>query len=141
MLNSGKDKQKRKKDKSNLKTALNDSAKLKSTKTHLQIQEERTKQAFLENEAAEKETERKMKKSWTEDDSESVENLTEKVKRELELSDHLDRTLFSTTETSSSGIGDSASLESGLEDLSQQIVDKLLVKICKDGINYNIKQC
>ena len=141
MLNSGKDKQKRKKDKSNLKTALNDSAKLKSTKTHLQIQEERTKQAFLENEAAEKETERKMKKSWTEDDSESVENLTEKVKRELELSDHLDRTLFSTTETSSSGIGDCAGLESGLEDLSQQIVDKLLVKICKDGINYNIKQC
>ena len=114
---------------------------MKSTKNLLQIQEERTKQAFLENEAAEKETERKMKKSWTEDDSESVENLTEKVKRELELSDHLDRTLFSTTETSSSGIGDSASLESGLEDLSQQIVDKLLVKICKDGINYNIKQC
>ena len=141
MLNSGKDKQKRKKDKSNLKTGLNDSAKLKSTKTHLQIQEERTKQAFLENEAAEKETERKMKKLWTEDDSGSVENLTEKVKRELELSDHLDRTLFSTAETSSFGIGDSASLESGLEDLSQQIVDKLLVKICKDGINYNIKQC
>ena len=106
---------------------------MKSTKTHLQIQEERTKQAFLENEAAEKETERKMKKSWTDDDSESVENHTEKVKRELELSDHLDRTLFSTTETSSSGIGDCASLEFGLEDLSQQIVDRLLVKICKDG--------
>jgi hypothetical protein len=66
-----------------------------------------------------------MKKTWTEDDSESVENLTEKVKQELELSDHLDRTLFNTTDTSS--------LECGLGDLSQQIVDKLLVKICKDG--------
>ena len=106
---------------------------MQSTKSHLQIQEERTKQAFLENEEAEKETERKMKNSWTEDDSESVENLTEKVRRELELSDHLDRTLFSTTETSSSGIGDCACLEFGLDDLSQQIVDRLLVKICKDG--------
>ena len=74
-----------------------------------------------------------MKKPWTEDNSESVENLTEKVKRELELSDHLDRTLFSTTDTSSSGIGDYEGLESGIEDLSQQIVDKLLVKIWKDG--------
>ena len=76
---------------------------LLETKNHLQIQEERTKLAFLENEAAEKETEIKLKQSWTADDeignesvesSESVENLTEKVNRELELSDHLDRTLF-----------------------------------------------
>eukprot|EP00092_Neocalanus_flemingeri_P013922 GFUD01015018.1.p1 GENE.GFUD01015018.1~~GFUD01015018.1.p1 ORF type:complete len:813 (+),score=297.49 GFUD01015018.1:699-3137(+) len=109
-------------------------------KNYLQIQEERTKQAFLENEAAEKETEIKLKQAWSRDDeteteymSESVENLTEKVKRELELSDHLDRTLFSAGDTSSSGIGECASVESGLDDLSQQIVDRLLVKICRDG--------
>ena len=99
-------------------------SKLNATKNQLQIQEERTKQAFLENEAAEKETERKLRHSWTESDGGSVENLTEKVKRELELSDHLDRTLFSVPDTG---------VEPGLDDLSQHIVDKLLLKICNDG--------
>jgi len=117
-----------------------DSLEIVNRKKYLQIQEERTKLAFLENEAAEKETEMKLKKVWTSEDeieeesiSESVENLTEKVKKELELSDRLDQTLFSVGETSSSGIGDCASLDCGLEDLSQQIVDKLLLKICQDG--------
>ena len=101
--------------------------KLTVSKNQLQIQEERTKQAFLENEAAEKETERKLRYSWTEGDCESVENLTEKVKRELELSDHLDQTLLSVSGTGSSGVDEC------VDDLSQQIVDKLLVRICKDG--------
>jgi len=103
--------------------------KLTVSKSQLQIQEERTKQAFLENEAAEKETERKLRYSWTEGDCESVENLTEKVKRELELSDHLDQTLLSVSGTGSSGVDEC------VDDLSQQIVDKLLVRICKDGNN------
>ena len=78
-----------------------DSLEIVNRKKYLQIQEERTKLAFLENEAAEKETEMKLKKVWTSEDeieeesiSESVENLTEKVKKELELSDRLDQTLF-----------------------------------------------
>ena len=84
-----------------MKTDKTDSTELDERKNHLKIQEERIKLAILENEAAEKETEIKLKRSWTADDeienesiTESVENLTEKVKRELELSDHLDRTLF-----------------------------------------------
>ena len=41
--------------------------------------------------------------------------------------------VVSAGDTSSSGIGDCASLDIGLDDLSQQIVDRLLVKICQDG--------
>ena len=108
-------------------TTKDNESKLTVTKNQLQIQEERTKQAFLENEAAEKETERKLRYSWAEGDCESVENLTEKVKRELELSDHLDQTLLSVSGTASSGVDDC------VDNLSQQIVDKLLVRICKDG--------
>ena len=80
------------------------------------LQEQRTQQAFLENEAAERETERKLAKAKAnkveeeeteeeedEDDEEelvdlvkceSMENLTKQVKRELELSDQLDKSLL-----------------------------------------------
>ena len=77
-----------------------------------QFQEQRTQQAFLENEAAERETERKLAKAKakvveeeeTEEEEEdeeeelvkceSMENLTKQVKRELELSDRLDKSLL-----------------------------------------------
>ena len=83
-----------------------------------QFQEQRTQQAFLENEAAERETERKLAKAKakvveeeeTEEETEeeeeeedeeeelvkceSMENLTKQVKRELELSDRLDKSLL-----------------------------------------------
>ena len=82
-----------------------------------QLQEQRTQQAFLENEAAERETERKLAKAKakvveeeTEEETEeeeeeedeeeelvkceSMENLTKQVKRELELSDRLDKSLL-----------------------------------------------
>ena len=78
------------------------------------LQEQRTQQAFLENEAAERETERKLAKAKankveeeeTEEEEEdeeelvdlvkceSMENLTKQVKRELELSDRLDKSLL-----------------------------------------------
>jgi hypothetical protein len=84
-------------------------------------QEQRTQQAFLEVEAAERETERRLRTAWPEDevglirsvrkrtqwlqeteDEEagagrmegSVERLSQQVERELELSDRLDRELL-----------------------------------------------
>ena len=86
----------------------------------LLLQEQRTEQAFLENKAAEKKTRQSLKKksqdyiepSSDEEDFEmdnvsnvstdgdnllrvgSVETLTRKVKRELELSDKLDKSLL-----------------------------------------------
>jgi len=94
----------------------------------LQLQEERTKLAFLENEAAEKETERKLGHSISEDIGNSVDTLAEHVKKELDLSDQLDQQLSGTPDDEMS-----ISLESGLNDLSNQIVERLLSKFSVDG--------
>ena len=139
------------------------------------LQEQRTQQAFLENEAAERETERKLAKAKankveeeeTEEEEEedeeelvdlvkceSMENLTKQVKRELELSDRLDKSLLrfllhsffkiciviitviicpthSERDNQSSVLGDS--LDYGLDDLSQHIVERLLARIQDNG--------
>ena len=144
------------------------------------LQEQRTQQAFLENEAAERETERKLAKAKankveeeeTEEEEEedeeelvdlvkceSMENLTKQVKRELELSDRLDKSLLrfllhsffiiciliilrrkitviicpthSERDNQSSVLGDS--LDYGLDELSQHIVERLLARIQDDG--------
>lgn len=100
----------------------------------LEVQEHRTQIAFLENEEAERETERRLRSSWTSEEEtededlvpcESVENLTERVKRELELSDRLDRSLVTDR--------DNLSLDCGLENLSDHIVESLLVRIRQEG--------
>ena len=139
------------------------------------LQEQRTQQAFLENEAAERETERKLAKAKankveeeeTEEEEEdeeelvdlvkceSMENLTKQVKRELELSDRLDKSLLrfllhsffitciliilrcnhlpphSERDNQSSVLGDS--LDYGLDELSQHIVERLLARIQDNG--------
>ena len=109
----------------------------------LQLQEERTKLAFLENEAAERETERKLGHSISDDIDKSVDTLAEHVKKELDLSDQLDQQLIrylislllSRLMMSKSTPDDeiSISLESGLNDLAHQIVEKLLSKFSVDG--------
>merc|ERR1719365_475185 len=66
-----------------------------------------------------------------------MENLTKQVKRELELSDRLDKSLLSERDNQSSGLGDSLlAVDYGLEELSQQIVERLLARI-QDGRQSN----
>ena len=145
------------------------------------LQEQRTQQAFLENEAAERETERKLAKAKankveeeeTEEEEEedeeelvdlvkceSMENLTKQVKRELELSDRLDKSLLrfllhsffiiciliilrrkitviicpthSERDNQSSVLGGD-SLDYNLDELSQHIVERLLARIQDNG--------
>lgn len=121
----------------------------------LEQQEQRIIQAQKENEEAERETERKLKDGWqsdcdeeieteTEDfeigpsrRSESVDQLSRLVRRELELSDQLDKTILSLQDerdTLTSGLGDSELIDSRLDSLSQQIVEKLIDKISSKGL-------
>ena len=81
------------------------SPELMERKNHLKEQEERIKKAFLENEAAEKETEKKLRHSWHKS-QESVESVASTV----EL----------------------AAVETGLDNLSKHIVDKLLMSLSKE---------
>ena len=85
---------------------------LMEKKSQLQLQEERIKQAFLENEAAEKETEKKLQNTWG-DDSPAVE----KNKQESEKT-----TL----------------IEIGVENLSQQIVDSLVSTLSSEDYQINV---
>merc|ERR1711976_439608 len=81
-------------------------------KSQLQLQEERIKQAFLENEAAEKETEKKLQNTWG-DDSPAVEkNQQESEKTTL--------------------------IEIGVENLSQQIVDSLVSTLSSEDYQINV---
>ena len=85
---------------------------LMEKKSQLQLQEERIKQAFLENEAAEKETEKKLQNKWG-DDSPAVE----KTQQELEKTKLLDV---------------------GVEKLSQQIVDSLVSTLSSEDHQINV---
>ena len=134
----------------------------RSSLAEIELQEKRILQAQKENEEAERETEYKMALGWQmqEDEgsstlgrrSESVEQLSRLVKRELEISDHLDRAILSYQEQEGYGVEGKEGygvegkegnemgevdgkdeLEHRLEMISQQIVEKLLRKIGNTG--------
>ena len=126
----------------------------RSSLAEIELQEKRILQAQKENEEAERETEYKMALGWQiqEDEgsstlgrrSESVEQLSRLVKRELEISDHLDRAILSYHDQEGYGVEGKEEngmgevegkneLEDRLEMISQQIVEKLLRKIGNTG--------
>ena len=81
-------------------------------KSQLQLQEERIKQAFLENEAAEKETEKKLQNTWGDDSPAAEKNQQESEKTTL--------------------------IEVGVENLSQQIVDSLVSTLSSEDYQINV---
>ena len=88
---------------------------LSGTKSQLQLQEERIKQAFLENEAAEKETEKKLGNNWGDD---SPASLVEKTQQQDSEKTKL--------------------IEIGVESLSQQIVDSLVSTLSSEDNQINV---
>ena len=93
----------------------NESQVLCEKKSQLQLQEERIKQAFLENEAAEKETEKKLGNSWGDDSPASTIEKTQQQESEK-----------------------TKLIEIGVESLSQQIVDSLVSTLSSEDNPINV---
>ena len=93
----------------------NESQVLTEKKSQLQLQEERIKQAFLENEAAEKETEKKLGNSWGDDSPASTIEKTQQQESEK-----------------------TKLIEIGVESLSQQIVDSLVSTLSSEDNQINV---
>ena len=93
----------------------NESQELCEKKSQLQLQEERIKQAFLENEAAEKETEKKLGNSWGDDSPASTIEKTQQQESEK-----------------------TKLIEIGVESLSQQIVDSLVSTLSSEDNQINV---
>ena len=81
-------------------------------KSNLELQEERIKQAFLENEAAEKETEKRMQNTWGDESPAAEKTCREAEKTKL--------------------------IEVGVESLSQQIVDSLISTFSSEDNEINV---
>ena len=81
-------------------------------KSNLELQEERIKQAFLENEAAEKETEKRMQNTWGDESPAAEKTCREAEKTKL--------------------------IEVGVESLSQQIVDSLISTFSSEDNDINV---
>merc|ERR1719195_2415143 len=81
-------------------------------KSNLELQEERIKQAFLENEAAEKETEKRMQNTWGDESPAAEKTCRETEKTKL--------------------------IEVGVESLSQQIVDSLISTFSSEDNEINV---